>query len=133
MYQFTCAVCGRASHSTQPTTRYCPGECRAKGYSTPSLAKELGISSSDVGALNELRVCADLMAQGFYVYRALSPAAPFDLMVLSRSGIVFSVEVKTAYDRPGGTYTTRINQSGFDHLACVFLDRIVYQPPLPEG
>jgi len=41
-------------------------------------------------------VATDLMRRGFDVFRALSPAAPYDLMAQDRSGRMLRVEVRTA-------------------------------------
>ena len=54
------------------------------------------MSNSTKGAAGELVVAADLMAMGWDVYRALSPAAPCDLVIL-RKGRVLRIEVRTGY------------------------------------
>lgn len=52
------------------------------------------LSPSATGALSELRACAYLMADGYYVFRCESPSAPFDL-VAYRGGTCCRVEVKS--------------------------------------
>jgi hypothetical protein len=68
----------------------------------------LAISASSIGAVAELVVAADLLRRGYEVYRAVSPAASCDLVIL-REGRAIRVEVKSArrgndgsleYDRP---------------------------------
>lgn len=46
------------------------------------------------GAVSELRACAALMEEGYYVFRCEAPNAPFDL-VAYRDGKCVRVEVKT--------------------------------------
>lgn len=55
-----------------------------------------GINTASVGALHEMLVSADLMKRGFYVFRALSPSCPCDLIVM-HGKTVLRVEVTTGY------------------------------------
>ena len=52
------------------------------------------IGSAVVGARSELLVCADLLSQGFQVYRNVSPTGVTDLVAIKKS-YVFMVQVKT--------------------------------------
>lgn len=78
----------------------------------------------DLGALHELKVCVDLSAKGFQVYRAQSPSAPFDL-VAYKNGSLFRVEVKTFSligNRPSGKVYASISppqNDEYDILAVV--------------
>lgn len=52
------------------------------------------ISRANMGTLSELVISADLLARGYHVFRAVSPACPFDL-VIYKNGRLQRVEVKT--------------------------------------
>jgi hypothetical protein len=96
-----------------------------------------GPCASDVGAVSELRVCADLLARGFAVFRAVSPGAPCDLIVLV-DGRSIRVEVKSAVWRPSKTrvggsfqFDRYLNKGAFDVLALVSATHgVTYQPDL---
>ncbi len=52
------------------------------------------VCSAVVGAQSELLVCADLLNQGFEVYRNVSPTGATDLVAIKKP-YVFMVQVKT--------------------------------------
>ena len=84
------------------------------------------------GAIQELRVCIDLMAKGYDVYRAISPSAPFDLAIW-RHGKLITVEVKSGYDRGGEKlWVPNPTRAPGTVLASVGLDRIEYEPQLTD-
>ena len=56
----------------------------------------LGLPTSTVGAIAELKVAIDLMQKGYEVFRALSPASSCDIAVL-KNGKLIRVEVRTGY------------------------------------
>lgn len=59
------------------------------------------IPTGSVGAMNEMLVAADLLRRGYEVFRAVSPCAPCDLLVLS-GALLLRVEVRsTVRDRYG--------------------------------
>lgn len=120
-----------------PWQKFCSNSCRQAfnsiRFHLPSLGESLQLAASTVGALNELRVAVDLMARGFHVFRALSPACECDLIATS-NGKVLRVEVKTGYRRKSGKVTGAPirNSDSFDILALATVDEIIYQPALPE-
>lgn len=84
--------------------------------------------------MGELRVSADLIEKGFFVYRNVSPNGPFDLFAYKK-GLELKIEVRKGYRRKGdGTVawgskaTDRCN-----HYAVYFKNEptIVYIPELP--
>lgn len=77
---------------------YCSVECRETVSITPSVTWT-GLSTATLGALSELRVAADLLRRGFYVFRAVSPTGPCDLIFIYDKP--FTVEVRTGRTRPG--------------------------------
>ena len=53
-------------------------------------------SLSCVGAASELRVSADLLEKGYYVFRSVSSTCPFDLLAYDQEEEkVYRIEVKT--------------------------------------
>jgi len=81
-----------------------------------------------------LRVAADLLMRGFHVFRALSASCPCDLYAFRDGGGHLRIEVRTAYQRLDGNqiYVNRTPRRtyGYDLLAAVLPDRIIYAPPL---
>lgn len=53
-------------------------------------------STGSKGAFGELLVSADLLKQGFHVFRSVSPNCPCDLIAMDFMGRVSRVEVKTS-------------------------------------
>lgn len=90
--------------------------------------------TSDTGALSELLVCADLMKRGFEVFRAVSPAATCDMVVLSGKSTL-RIQVKTANRLPRGgiSYPAPKYANQHDHVAAVLISEnsITYIPELP--
>lgn len=86
------------------------------------------LSRSDKGAASELLACAALMRAGYFVYRAESPSAPFDL-VAYRDGRCLRVEVKgiapQARESHAPAFTWPRNTS-WDLLAVVGADRVFF-------
>lgn len=85
--------------------------------------------ASDVGALAELVVCVDLIRRGYQVFRAVSPAAPCDLMAITPDG-TFRVEVKAARRTDRGLeYDKPKDQTRYDVLALVVNGvEVMYRP-----
>ena len=52
-------------------------------------------AAADLGAKSELIACTWLMAQGYYVFRNMSPVGPIDLIACSPSGRIIKIDVKT--------------------------------------
>ena len=65
------------------------------------LSKLPGMIPSQQGTASELLACAELIRQGYYVFRAIGPHSPFDL-VAYRDGHCLRVEVKTVSHRRQG-------------------------------
>lgn len=65
------------------------------------MGSRIGLPTATTGALAELVVAADLLRRGFEVYRAVSPAAKSDLVIV-RDGRILRVQVKTTYRRANG-------------------------------
>lgn len=95
-----------------------------------------GVKIGSIGAIAELLVCADLLKQGFDVFRSVSINAACDLIALNQSGQFCRIEVKSAVVRNGGTRFKRhrFDRTKHDVLALVFLRRqqIEYSISLKE-
>lgn len=116
---------------------YCSRVCRSKHgrqlflEQNPNHPLEGTIPASTVGALSELLAAADLLRRGYHVFRAVSPACPCDLAVMSNSTLI-RVEVTTAFrsTHTGKPMHARKLSSTHDVLALVFRDGTVeYTPP----
>jgi hypothetical protein len=90
-----------------------------------------GINTGTVGAISELRVSVDLLAKGYEVFRALSPACSCDLAIL-KDGKLLRIEVRTAYRSKNGGIVSNHSRFNADHFALVLPDEIVYEPQLQK-
>ena len=91
-----------------------------------------GQTAGTTGAISELKVCVDLMAKGYHIFRSESPCCPCDLVAL-KNGITLTVEVRTIARNPSGTIPQsayRVSEQGVVNcFAFVFKDNgedIVY-------
>ena len=90
------------------------------------------LSTSTLGAVSELLASTDLLAQGFEVFRALSPHCGCDL-IACRDGLALRIEVRTGQRRNGTISFARSSADDCDHYCVVLLDgTLFYDPPLPE-
>lgn len=86
------------------------------------------LNRSDKGAASELLACTALMRAGYFVYRAESPSAPFDL-VAYRDGQCFRVEVKSIVPQARESYAPTFGwptNTLWDLLAVVGIDRVFF-------
>ena len=119
--------------------RFCSGNCMSK-WQVAEFRKRnnrggVPIASGTVGAISELRVSVDLMAKGYPVFRALSPACPVDLAVLHGERLL-RIEVTTGYLGPKGqilfnSAKRRWLGVKYDHLAVPVRGEVHYLPDLP--
>lgn len=90
------------------------------------------VVSSTRGAANELIVAVDLMRRGYHVFRALSPAAPCDLLV-QHGELIVRVEVRsTSSGKPGGAVGAK-DKGRFDVAAVVAADGTIHYDGLPSA
>lgn len=131
-----CAHCGRLINSTRTRQRFCSRQCRSENRERELVHRPEwveGKSAGTIGAVGELKVSADLMARGYEVFRALSPACSCDLAIIA-NGQLFRVEVRTGVQYPNGRLHYRRNLDGSRHdiMAVVLHDGdITYLPALP--
>lgn len=108
----------------------CSKECSLKRNKTKNpllnqFAKFEG-STGTKGAISELKASADLLLKGYQVFRAVSPSAHCDLVILDKDGILKRVEVRSGVkNREGKLFFTRTGK--YDVIACVFRNKVQYE------
>lgn len=81
----------------------------------------------NTGAAAELQVAADLLRKGRQVFRAVSPHASCDLLVLDEDGAFTRIEVRTVSARKDGTLCPVVKErDDCDLYAFVCGERIEY-------
>ena len=125
-YEKSCEACGSVYQTDSPIKMYCCQRCRYKAErkkeEEDSLLPVYEYSSTmAVGAVHELLVSVDLMRRGFYVFRALSPAGPCDLVAIAKDEM-YRIEVTTGVRTLAGTLSFRKKSDRYlyDFLAVVF-------------
>jgi len=92
-----------------------------------------GKTSATTGAISELRVAVDLLANGYDVFRSLSSSCPCDLATL-KDGKLLRIEVRTVNMSASGNYyrskCKRDDINNIDVYAWVLPNEIIYEPPL---
>lgn len=112
--------------------KFCSGRCSSAYHqmAVPSYLPEL--STATIGALNELRVCVDLLAKGYEVFRSVSPSCSCDL-IICKKGVSVRVEVRTAYRNKNGEVVHPKSNIRAECVAAVLDDEIIYKPELPDS
>ena len=90
------------------------------------------MATGTTGAISELRVCVDLLARGYEVFRSVSQSCSCDIAVL-KDGRLFRIEVTTGYENPHtGTLSYSPHKTeNYDVIAVVLPEDIVFKPELP--
>jgi hypothetical protein len=89
-----CQGCGVQFQAKKLQT-FCNDRCRNLAYRSKYRCSELvGVASGTVGAIAELMVCADLMKQGYEVFRAMSPASNCDVLAI-KGEVIKKYEIRT--------------------------------------
>jgi hypothetical protein len=118
--------------------RFCNHSCAIKAQNIRmgvGSAYDKRINRSTVGAISELIVCVDLLAKGYEVFRAVSPACSCDLAILKDKQLL-RVEVKTGYKNvvSGKLLYPKNNLQPHDILAIVVnANNITYFPCLASS
>ena len=122
-----CVVCGFVMKRTEyrRNALYCSDTCRRKRESVINPT-----STGKVGGAGELLVCADLIYQGYEVFRAVTQAASCDLIRL-KDGVLERVEVRSGRrNTEGRLYYAKVYSTKCDVIAVVTPEReIVYVHP----
>lgn len=133
--EIPCDQCGTVFRTALQKQRFCSKKCSKEySYVTPGSTYP-GLATGTVGAIAELRVCAELMAKGYDVFRSVSQHCSCDIAILKNRSLL-RVEVRTGYvyvssgkrwtNKPKGSDAER-----FDIFATCYPDRIDYEPALP--
>lgn len=133
-----CKYCSRSftyENDGQTGFLYCSLECKREGRLTAVRANIVTPSSrlspGDTGAISELIAATDLMRRGFHVFRALSPSASCDLILLDRTTAT-RVEVRTTRRNLNGLCSAPISVRDcgrYDILALVVDSKEVFYIP----
>jgi Holliday junction resolvase len=83
------------------------------------------LSKSNKGALSEYRVAVHLLANGWSVYRNMTPNGSVDL-VIQRRGHLLKTQVKSIANGNGGN-PKHLRQGNNDVLAVVGPDHIIFK------
>ena len=97
-HQRSCVECKKLFETNIDRQKFCSRVCnQLNSRLRTGLKREFEtLPKGTVGAINELRAAVYLMAQGYEVFRALSPSCSCDLAVL-KDGSLRRIEVRTAY------------------------------------
>ena len=131
-----CTGCHVVFTPRQGKQEYCTAACRGRFHNIFAPSWNPGVPPGTMGAIGELRVSTDLMMRGFEVFRAMSPCASCDLIVI-KDGRQLRVEVRTATRNIDGSRYRQARPPAKDAgrqdvYAWVLPDKIEYEPPL-EG
>jgi len=100
MHENVCIHCGKLiewkANGPKQIRKYCNRKCGDAHYKTInlSLSSEYDLSTNTVGTMAELLVCYDLSLQGWEVFRAVSPSASCDMLIM-KNGRLLRIEVRT--------------------------------------
>ena len=78
--------------------KFCSRKCRRDFEKELYIShkREIVIARGTVGAISELEVSCDLMKKGFDIFRAMSPSASCDLIIL-KNKLLLRIEATTGY------------------------------------
>jgi len=98
----SCLGCGRQFDSSIPKKVYCHHSCfiKSRRQSNPN-DSGVNSSTSTIGAIAELIVSSDLLANGWAVFRALSPSCFCDLIAV-KDGETRYLEVRSGIRNKNG-------------------------------
>lgn len=127
-----CKQCGAAippRFGAGAPKRYCSHRCSQRAYSAfdPPMDHPSGVT----GAIGELIVAADLLRRGHYVYRALTPSAPFDLAIWMPNQLLRIEVTKARRSRTGKLIYNAHDKKNYDVIAVWEASGVVtYLPDL---
>jgi len=127
-----CSECGNdlAPGKIKRHSKYCSRECRRSAslkLCTQYNPQLILPRNKNRGAVNELLVCADLMENGFEVFRSVSQSASCDIAILSDSKL-YRIEVTTGvWTRGGFLNSVPHDRNKYDVLAIVIGRDVFYK------
>jgi len=94
--------------------------------------RNLDLPPGTVGAISEIIVATDLMKKGFDVYRAMSPHAFADIIVL-KDGVMIQIEVRTGIKLKNNKIAyPKLNIHNKSVAVVVYPDNGIYYLTNPE-
>lgn len=126
-----CKFCKKKYKKKKSIQKFCSTKCRNDSYIKRN-RKHRNIKIKErgkIGALSELLVCADLLNEGFEVFRSVSQSCSCDLICM-KDDKIYRVEVKTARiygDDEKIYHQMNFNYKKFDLLALVIGKKIIYK------
>lgn len=115
-----CPECKEEFVSRRKNQIYCAPDCQRRS-SRPLENWRASSGSAQSGAYSELLAAAELLRQGYYVFRNMGPTGPCDLIAL-KNGICLRVEVKTQVPYAKGLPTSRNYELGEDYDLLALVD-----------
>lgn len=135
----TCTQCTGEVLEYRGESQFCSAVCEGRYAYSRREDKNVAssLSRSDIGAVSEMLVSADLLRRGYHVFRAISPNGPVDLIAM-KDGKPWRIEVKTGTIYRGTerrSWPKPRYPEQTDHVAVVFLakNEITYIPELPAA
>lgn len=135
--QAECEGCGKPFVQRTKNHRFCSKSCR-EYYVRDGIQEHIaginGIVRGNRGAVSELIAAADLLNNGFEIFRALSQHCSCDLIAM-KDNVMHRIEVRTGTVYKGSgklnfPYNSRRDEGRFDVLAVVVdSGRITYMSP----
>lgn len=109
---------------------FCSKPCRTNGRYYSRIT-DRRCSTGTQGAISELRASVDLLKSGLPVYRALSPSAPADLIILDGEDMV-SVEVRTGFRYLSGKVSFPTKNKADIFAVCIHGEPTVHFLPITD-
>jgi hypothetical protein len=127
--------CNKVFRSRENRHVFCTEICRQKSTFF-SIGNTYNLSTGQLGALSELIATTDLIKKGYEVFRAVSPSASCDLIIL-KNGKLHRIEVRTGYLKADGAVrypATEKDIGKSDSYAVVFptTNTVEYIPSLEK-
>lgn len=130
-----CQWCGEINLNRISSAKYCSKSCVNESAKAQRKSQNnfTDINRNKIGALSEILACADLLRNGFDVFRSVSPSASCDIIAYFKNK-VYRIEVTTGYfNIAGNPAWPRKDQEKFDILMVIFKNGdIKYVPSLQE-
>ena len=124
-----CGGCHKDFMEKHPRATCCSKECYQKRYKAKRYLHTQFInfngSTGTKGAIQELKVSADLLRKGYQVFRSVSPSSHCDLVRIDKKGVMERVEVRSAIKNNAGKLFVSKNGK-YDIMASVFRNKIIY-------
>ncbi len=130
-YEKQCKHCGKTFKTTNSTKLYCDTWCLRKEtrnkYEKAFMFKgQRDIHRTTLGAINEYRVCVDLLMKGYEIFKSITPNCSCDLIMLKDNKIK-RIEVTSGYRVNGKIYANKHNKSKYDIMVIVVNNEILYE------